>query len=69
MANLNAIKMYQFSPQNCIRCIRIIEVIHELQMSINLIETHQNSNYGLMKRATQMAMRKILDIIARLDRW
>ena len=56
-----------FPLNNCIQCIRIIEVIHNLQRAISRIELYHNSNSQFLKESINTAMTRILDIIAGLN--
>jgi hypothetical protein len=56
-----------FQLNNCFQCIRIIEVIHNLQRAISRIELHHNSNSQFLKESINTAMTRILDIIAGLN--
>ena len=54
-----------FDSKNCIKCIRIIEVIHRLNNSMDRIKSHYNSDLYLLKNTEKIAMSDLLDIIAR----
>jgi hypothetical protein len=51
---------------NCLKCLKLIEVIHQLNKSMNRIESHHHSDYDLLRNVTKSAMSEMLDIIARL---
>ena len=51
---------------SCIKCLRLIEVIHRLNKSTDRIESHYQSDYKLLKNAVRVAMSDMLDIIAAL---
>ena len=51
---------------SCIKCLRLIEIIHRLNKSTNRIESQHYSEYELLKNAVRIAMSDMLDIIAAL---
>lgn len=53
-------------PHQCIKCLRLIEVIHRLNKSTEKIESHYQSEFKLLKNAVRIAMSDMLDIIASL---
>jgi hypothetical protein len=54
-------------PANCIKCLRVIEILFKLLRNFNQIETLQNNNPVLKDMATRQAMHEICSILSDLQ--
>ena len=52
---------------SCIKCLRLIEIIHRLNKSTDRIESQHCSEIRILKHAVRMAMSDMLDIISALN--
>ena len=52
--------------QSCLKCLRLIEVIHRLNKSVNGIESHHQSDFNLLRNTTKLAISDMLEIMISL---
>ena len=52
---------------SCIKCLRLIEIIHRLNKSTDRIESQHCSELKMLKIAVKIAMSDMLDIISALN--